>query len=104
MVVQLALEKHRLCRQAIEEVAVSLGVGIADLVNIFNPELVVIGGAFILGKDILEPIIEQTILTSALPPCAENLRVEFSERGPDACVFGAVAAVLDVILREMAIS
>jgi glucokinase-like ROK family protein len=104
MVVQLALENHRLCRQAIEEVAVSLGVGIADLVNIFNPDLVVIGGAFIQGKAILEPIIEQTIRSSALPPCAENLRVEFSERGPDACVFGAVAAVLDVILREMAIS
>ena len=104
MVVQLALENHRLCRQAMEEVAVSLGVGIADLVNIFNPDLVVIGGAFIQGKEILEPIIEQTIRASALPPSAENLRVEFSERGPDACVFGAVAAVLDVILREMAIS
>jgi glucokinase-like ROK family protein len=104
MVVQFALENHRLCRQAIEEVAVSLGVGIADLVNIFNPELVVIGGAFIQGKDILEPIIEQTIRASALTPSAENLRVGFSERGQDACVFGAVAAVLDVILREMAIS
>jgi glucokinase-like ROK family protein len=103
-VVKFALEGNQLCRQAIEDVASYLGVGIADLVNVFNPELVVIGGAFILGKDILQPIIEKTIFSSALPPSADSLRIAFSERGADACVLGAVAIVLDDILREMVIS
>ena len=100
-VVKFALEGDEICRRAIEEVATYLGEGIADLVNVFNPELVVIGGAFILGKDILQPIIEKTIFSSALQPSADNLRVAFSERGTNACALGAVAIVLDDILREM---
>jgi glucokinase-like ROK family protein len=101
LVVKFALEGNRICRQAVEEIAFNLGAGIADLVNIFNPELVVIGGSFILGREILQPIIEKTIFSIALPPCADSLRIAFSERGASACVLGAVAIVLDDILREM---
>ncbi len=104
MVVKFALEGDEICRRAIEDVATYLGEGIADLVNAFNPELVVIGGAFILGKEILKPIIEKAVFASALPPSTDSLRISFSERGDDACVFGAVAIVLDDILREMSIN
>jgi glucokinase-like ROK family protein len=101
LVVKFALEGNRICRQAVEEIAFNLGAGIADLVNIFNPELVVIGGSFILGRDILQPIIEKSIFSIALPPSADSLRIAFSERGASACALGAVAIVLDDILREM---
>jgi glucokinase-like ROK family protein len=104
LVVKFSLSGDSICRQAIEEVAVNLGVGIADLVNIFNPDLIVIGGAFIQGKEILHSIIEKTILSNALQPSTENLRIEFSERSSEACALGAVAVVLDDILREMVIS
>jgi glucokinase-like ROK family protein len=103
MVVKFALEGNKICYQAMEEVATHLGAGIADLVNIFNPELVVIGGSFILGRDILRPIIEKTIFSIALPPSADSLRIAFSERGANACVLGAVAIVLDDIMHEMTI-
>jgi hypothetical protein len=79
-------------------------IGIADLVNIFNPDLVVIGGAFIQAKEILHSIIEKTILSNVLQPSSQNLRIEFAERNTEACVLGAVAIVLDDILREMVIS
>ncbi len=104
IVVKFALNGNLICRQAIEEVAVNLGEGIADLVNIFNPDLIVIGGAFILGKDIMHSIIERTILSNALQPSTDNLQIKFSERSTEACVLGAVAVVLDDILREMVIS
>ena len=84
--------------------ATYLGEGIADLVNVFNPELIVIGGAFILGKDILQPIIEKTIFSGALQPSADSLRIAFSDRGDNACALGAVAIVLDNILREMTLT
>ena len=104
IVVQFALNGNSICRQAIDEVAVNLGMGIADLVNVFNPDLIVIGGAFIQAKEILHSTIERTIFSNALQPSTENLRIEFSERDTEACVLGAVAVVLDDILREMAIS
>jgi glucokinase-like ROK family protein len=104
MVVKFALEGNNTCDLAIKEVATYLGEGIADLINVFNPELVVIGGAFILGKEILQPIIEKTIFSSALQPSADNLHIAFSERGANACALGAVAIVLDDILREMTLT
>ena len=104
IVVDFALNGDLICRQAIEEVAVNLGLGIADLVNIFNPELIVIGGAFSLGKEILHPIIEKTVFSTALKPSVENLRISFSDRSTEACALGAVAIVLDDILREMVLN
>jgi glucokinase-like ROK family protein len=104
MVVNFGLQGDSTCRQAIEDVARYLGEGIADLANIFDPDLVVIGGGFIQGKDILQPIIEKTVFSGALQPSADSLRIVFSERGVDACAMGAVAIVLDDILREMALT
>jgi glucokinase-like ROK family protein len=104
MIVKFGLEGNTICRLAIEDVAGYLGAGIADLVNVFNPELIVIGGSFILGKDILQPIIEKTIFSNALQPSADSLRIAFSKRGVNACAFGAVAIVLDDILREMTLT
>jgi glucokinase-like ROK family protein len=103
-VVKFALHGDAICREAIERVAVNLGIGIADLINIFNPDLIVIGGAFIQGKEIMQSIIEKTILSNALQPATDNLQIKFSERSTEACVLGAVAVVLDDILREMVIS
>lgn len=104
LVVKFAQSGDTICRQAIEEVAANLGTGIADLVNIFNPNLIVIGGAFISAKDIMQSIIEKIIFDNALRPAAESLQIKFSEYSAKACVLGAVAVVLDDILREMVIN
>jgi predicted NBD/HSP70 family sugar kinase len=98
------LEGNAPCRQAIEEVATHLGMGIVDMVHVFDPELVLIGGAFIQAKGILQPIIEKTIISNVLEPYADRVQVAFSDRGAKDCLLGAVAIVLDDILREMVIN
>ncbi len=102
-VVELALQGDPICRRAFEETAVDLGNGIADIANIFNPELVVIGGLLCQAREILHPVIERTVQVETLPPSLKGLRIAFSERGQDACAYGAVAIVLDNILQELAI-
>jgi glucokinase len=70
-----------------------LGVGIANYVNIFNPELVVIGGGIIAaGELLLEPAREEyqrRVLRSS-----SSARVVAAELGNDAGVLGAAALVL----------
>lgn len=100
-VVDCAVKGNQICRSAMEEVGKNLGTGIADLANIFNPEMVVIGGAFSYGREIILPVLEETISTDTLPAVKKELRVIFSEHGLDACVLGAIAVVLDDILREV---
>ena len=102
-VVDCALQGDQLCRSALEEVGNNLGTGIADLANIFNPQMVVIGGAFSYGREIILPVLENTISAETLPAVKEELSIIFSEHGADACVLGAIAVVLDDILREIAL-
>ncbi len=102
-VIKCALNGEPFCLSVIEEIGKNLGAGIADLANIFNPEMVVIGGAFSDGQAILLPAIEETTTLEALPAIRKDMHIVFSVHGKDACVLGAIAIVLDDILREVAL-
>jgi glucokinase-like ROK family protein len=102
-IVECALQGNQLCRSAMEDVGKNLGFGIVDLINIFNPEMIVIGGAFSLGREILQPVLEKVVVSETLPSIQKDLQLVFSEHGTDACVLGAIAVVLDDILREVAL-
>jgi glucokinase-like ROK family protein len=100
MVVQAARLGDDVAKEALQDVGKYLGIGIVNLVNIFNPDLIVLGGALSLANEFLLPVIEGTVCESALRPPCENMRFVASAHGADACVMGAVALVLDDILRE----
>ncbi len=88
---------------ALQEVGHNLGLGIANLVNIFNPELIVFGGVLNLASSILLPILEDVVCENSLKVSCQDLRIAVSAHGVDACVMGAIALVLDDILREPAL-
>lgn len=77
-----------------------LAVGVANLVNIFNPELVVLGGALSCCSRWLLPVIQEVVQVEVLPPLRGNVRVEVSQQGQDSAVLGAIALVLDDVVRE----
>lgn len=85
---------------ALQGVGHNLGIGVANLVNIFNPELIVLGGELNLASQFLLPIIRQSVLDTALHPLREQVQIVSSAHGGDACVLGAVALVLEDILGE----
>jgi glucokinase-like ROK family protein len=104
LVVQAAESGDPLAKGALGEISVQLGIGIANLVNIFNPEMVVLGGALSLASPFLLPVINETVREHALARPGEIVEVSASAHGADTCVMGAVALVLDEILREPSLS
>jgi glucokinase len=75
--------------EAVREIGRVLGAAIGSLVNIFNPEVVVIGGGFSQARDIfLEPALE-TMKEEALAPGRDLVRVVPALLGPDAGLVGA---------------
>jgi glucokinase len=75
--------------EAVREIGRRLGAGIGSLVNIFNPELVVLGGGFSQARDLfLEPALE-VMAEEALPPGRDLVRVVPALLGPDAGIVGA---------------
>ena len=74
---------------ALAEMGRKLGAGMASLVNIFDPEAIVIGGGFGDALDLLlEPALE-TLRRDALPPGRDRVRVLAAELGEDAGMVGA---------------
>ncbi len=99
-VLQAAQIGDHIAIDALGEVAFYLGIGIANLVNLFNVEVIVLGGALNKASPFLLKEVERVVSENTLPPGQEHLRIIPSAYGTDACVMGAIALVLDDILRE----
>lgn len=81
-------------RYAVDEMGYRLGLGVANLVNIFNPELVVLFGEITsLGEDLFEKI-RMTVRTRAMPQAARRVQVRASALGRDADLVGAATLVI----------
>lgn len=76
-----------------ETVAV-LGQAVTDLVNAFEPEVVVLGGGVTrAGAALLDPVA-RTVAAEAMTPVAQTCRVELAALGDAVCVVGAAARAL----------
>jgi glucokinase-like ROK family protein len=99
-VLKAAQAGDQIAIDALREVAFYLGIGIANLVNLFNVEVFVLGGALNKASPFILKDIKRVVTENTLAPGREHLRIIPSAHGTDACVMGAVALVLDDILRE----
>lgn len=90
VLVQRAREGDRAASAALEEMGNVLGAAIGSFVNLFDPELVVVGGGFGMaaGELLLSPARE-TARREALAPAGERLRLVPAELGPEAGLVGA---------------
>ena len=89
LAVELASASDGDAREVIERVGSRLGVGIANYVNIFNPELVVLGGGFArAGRFLLEPA-RKVVAETALEPARDQVRIELAVLGVEAGLIGA---------------
>lgn len=76
--------------EIVDQAAEFLGIGMATAVNLFDPELIVLGGGLMekLGERIL-PIAEATMRARAMPRLVEGVVVRVAELGDDAVILGA---------------
>jgi glucokinase len=74
-VFEAASAKNPVAVQVIETAARYLGRGLAVLVDVLNPELIVVGSIFARQRDQLWPIAEQTLRAEALPAGVSACRV-----------------------------
>jgi predicted NBD/HSP70 family sugar kinase len=95
---QAAEEGDETAIGAFEKVGRALGLGIAGIVNIFNPEKVVIGGALSMAGKYLLPAVREVVRQHALNDVLKKTDVISSVFGDDASLFGAVAIVVEDIM------
>jgi glucokinase len=90
-VTRLAREGDEAAISVLEETGRWLGIGLAGFVNIFNPEVVAVGGgASRAGDFILEPARKEVQLR-ARSPSRELVEIKEATLGPESGVLGAAA-------------
>ncbi|MBI5958406.1 MAG: ROK family protein, partial [Chloroflexi bacterium] len=100
VVVDAANRGDQLALDTLSGIALHLGSGIANLINIFNPALIVLGGELTQAGRYLLPPIGKIIAAEALADVSRMVALAVSSQTTDACVRGAAALVIDGIVQE----
>jgi predicted NBD/HSP70 family sugar kinase len=100
--IELARDGDAGCRRAIADAGQVVGRVVAGLVNLFSPEMVVIGGDLGEAGDLLLDPLREAVRRNALPAAAEDLKVVAGELGERANLLGALALVLMQSEHEVA--
>ena len=83
---------------ALERIGRHLGAAVGSLVNVFDPDVVVIGGGFGVGAgELLFGPVRELVLREALAPAGSRVRLAVAELGPMAGVIGAGLVAFEAI-------
>ena len=95
LVTELAHDGDRAARDVVALVGMRLGVGIANLVNLLNPSVVVIGGGVVAAGDMLLEPARTVVRERALPPSRDEVRIVPSAFGAESGMLGAALYAFD---------
>jgi predicted NBD/HSP70 family sugar kinase len=96
--IELAATSPR-AAEVLDETALYLGVSIGNLINLFNPERIILGGwaGLMLGERVLPAIREAARAHSLRYPFAQT-SIELGRLGPDAVALGAATLPIEALL------
>jgi glucokinase len=98
-VTDLAMKGDALAGEVVAEAGRYLGVALASLANIFDPDVIVIGGGVSTVGDLLLEPARRELQTRALRPMNKT-PVQLAELGPEAGMIGAAAMALIELDKE----
>ena len=78
------------CRRVIEDAGRRVGVAVAGLVNLFNPEVIVVGGQMAEAGDLIMQPLREALDRCAIPSAAATVELRAAELGDDADILGAI--------------
>jgi glucokinase len=93
-VVAAARSGDAAAQSAIAETVQYLGMGIANLVSVFNPEMIILGGGLMQAPDLFLGPIQRAMREWAQPVAAQQVRIELTQLGEDAGLLGAARLAL----------
>jgi predicted NBD/HSP70 family sugar kinase len=95
MVLKAAEKGDKTCAAIVEQAANYLGLGLANLVNLFNPSVLILDQRLKLaGQGLLQQIVK-VVKRQALSYSNENVSISFGSLGAEASVLGAGSIALE---------
>jgi glucokinase len=97
LVTELAHDGDDIAREIVAAIGARLGVGIANAVNIFNPEVVVVGGGVIAAGDLLLEPARRVVAERALSPSKDVARIVPARFGAESGMLGAALLAREAV-------
>lgn len=97
--ISTAQQNEGKAREILLNAAKHLGTGIANLVNLFNPQAIIIGGDFISAKDLLFPVVMEQVKKKTLKVPGKNLKIVGASFEGRVGAIGAAILVLQELFR-----
>jgi len=100
VVIEAARDNDELASDIIRNAGMNLGIRIAYLVNLFNPEIVIVGGGIEKAQDIILEPIRKTVKKLAFSQQADMVKIITSALGEDSVSMGAASlAIREIFLK-----
>jgi glucokinase len=97
--VRAAREGDARATEALAGLGRILGAGLASLVNVFNPEVIVMGGGFGEAGELVFASAREIVATETLAPARELVRIVHAELGAEAGLIGAGLIAFELLDR-----
>jgi predicted NBD/HSP70 family sugar kinase len=91
-----------LCIECVEQVGATLGRAVAGLINVFNPDMVVIGGRLSVTERYLMPPLRGAVNRLSLNLVNSDTLIKVSRLGKTAGAIGASLLSKNLLLSEIA--
>jgi glucokinase-like ROK family protein len=96
-IIDAAIKGDSLAIEGFKNIGYYLGVGVANLINAFNPACVVIGNVLPLAGDILMNELRKEVARRCFSSKYSDVKISSSELYMNACALGAVGLVISRI-------
>ena len=94
LVTELAHDGDEQALSVLAEIGRRLGAGLCGLVNIFDPEVIVVGGGAVAGGDLLLGPAREVVAQHALPPASSAVQILPAHFGEESGMLGAALMAL----------
>lgn len=102
MIKQAADEGDQESLESLSETGIALGHGFASLIDMFNPEKIILGGTLSIVGNYLLPAVIETATSHSLSDTSPSAEILLSSFETDAILLGAISVVVDDILSRPA--
>ncbi len=100
IVARAAHQGDQACLDAVQSITRALAAGIVNVVNLFDPEAVIVGGQISLVEDLIIDRLQDAVNERSLVSGSEPVPVIFSELKSEAPIIGAFSLVLRELFQN----
>lgn len=94
-IIDAAKKGDQFAIRMLSNIGINLGKGISILIQLLNPELIIIEGKFAEAKKFIITPLQQSLNNYCMPFLEEKTEIRISNLGKDAILLGSVATVMD---------